>query len=97
MVDRFKWALVGPPKTHVTLNCPSSDANVKSEVDVQALVSLPFCCNKLSRMVVSVTVVLWISEGASSRGLPSREMDAMFSGPFACRLLGDLGKDRQAG
>ena len=37
------------------MNCPSSDAHVKSELDVQALVSLPFYSNKLSRMVVSTT------------------------------------------
>ena len=34
MVDHFKWGLVGPTKTSVTLNCPSSDADVKSELDV---------------------------------------------------------------
>ena len=55
MVDHFKWALVGPTTTYVTMNCPSSDADVKSELDVQALVSLPFYSNKLSRMVVSTT------------------------------------------
>ena len=53
MVDYFKWALVGRTKTYVTINCPNSDADVKSELDVQALVFLPFCSNKLSRMVVS--------------------------------------------
>ena len=37
------------------MNCPSPDADVKSELDVQALVSLPFSSNKLSRMVVSTT------------------------------------------
>ena len=35
------------------MDCPSSDADSKSELDVQALVFLPFCSNKLSRMVVS--------------------------------------------
>ena len=55
MVDRFKWALVGPTKTYVAMNCPSSHADVKSELDVQALVFIPFYCNKLSRMVVSTT------------------------------------------
>ena len=45
-VDHLKWALVGPTKTHVTTNCPSSDADVKSELDVQELVSLPFYYNK---------------------------------------------------
>ena len=34
------------------MNCPSSDADVKSELDVPALVSLPFYSNALSRMVV---------------------------------------------
>ena len=52
---RYNWALVGPTKPYVTINCPSSDADVKSELDVQALVSLPFYSNKLSRMVVSTT------------------------------------------
>ena len=51
--------LAGPTKTYVTnnMNCPSSDADLKSELDVQALVSLPYycCCNKLCRMVVSTT------------------------------------------
>ena len=37
------------------MNCPSSDADVKSGLDVQALVSLRFYCNKLSRMVESTT------------------------------------------
>ena len=55
MVDHFKRALVGPTKTYVTMNGPSSDADVKSELDVQALVSLPFYGNKLSHMVVSTT------------------------------------------
>ena len=55
MVYHFKWALVGPTTTYVTMNCPSSDADVRSELDVQALVSLPFYSNKLSRMVVSTT------------------------------------------
>ena len=55
MVDHFKWALVGPTKTYVTMNCPSSDADVKSELDVQPLVSLSYYCKKLSRMVVSTT------------------------------------------
>ena len=55
MVGHFKWALVGPTKTCVTVNCPSSDADVKIELDVQALVSFPFYSNKLSRMVVSTT------------------------------------------
>ena len=41
-----RWA----NKTYVTMNCPSSDADVKSELDVQVLVSLPFYSNKLSRM-----------------------------------------------
>ena len=31
MVDHFKWALVGQTKTYVTMNCPSSDADVKSK------------------------------------------------------------------
>ena len=34
------------------MNRPSSDGDVKSKLDVQASVSLPFNCNKLSRMVV---------------------------------------------
>ena len=55
MVDYFKWALVGPSKTYVTMNCPSSDADVKSDLDVQVLVSRPLYSNKLSRMVVSTT------------------------------------------
>ena len=55
MVDHFKWALVGPTKTYVTMNCPSPDADVKSELDVQVLVSLPLYSTKLSRMVVSTT------------------------------------------
>ena len=55
MVGHLKWALVGPTKTYVTMNCPSPDADVKSELDVQALVFLPFSSNKLSRMVVSIT------------------------------------------
>ena len=46
MVDHFKWALVGPTKTYVTMNYPSPDADVKSELDVQALVSRPFYSNK---------------------------------------------------
>ena len=54
MVDHFELALVGPTKTYVTMNCPSSDADVKSELDVQPLASLSYC-NKLSRMVVSTT------------------------------------------
>ena len=37
------------------MNCPSPDADVKSELDEQALVSLPFYSNKLSRTVVSTT------------------------------------------
>ena len=37
------------------MNCPSPDADVKSELDVQALVSLLFYSNKLSRIVVSTT------------------------------------------
>ena len=37
------------------MNCPSPDADVKIELDVQALVSVPFYSNKLSRMVVSTT------------------------------------------
>ena len=37
------------------MNCPSPDADVKSDLDVQVLVSLPFYSNKLSRMVVSTT------------------------------------------
>ena len=55
MVDDFKWALVGPIKTYVTMNCPSSDADVTSELDVRALVSLPSYGKKLSHMVVSTT------------------------------------------
>ena len=55
MVGHFKWALVGPTKTYVTMNCLNSDADVKSELDVQALVSLPSYGNKLSHMVVSTT------------------------------------------
>ena len=55
MVDHFKWALVGPRKTYGTTNCPSSDADVKGELDVQALMSFPFYYNKLFRMVVSTT------------------------------------------
>ena len=46
-----RWA----NRTYVTMNCPSSDADLKSEVDVQALVSLPSYGNKLNRMVVSTT------------------------------------------
>ena len=42
-------------KTYVIMNCPSSDEDVKSELDAQVLVSLPFYSNKLSRMVVSAT------------------------------------------
>ena len=37
------------------MNCPSPDASMKSELDVQALVSLPFYLNRSSRMVVSTT------------------------------------------
>ena len=37
------------------MNCRSSDEGVKSELDVQALVSLPPYIDKLSRMVVSTT------------------------------------------
>ena len=37
------------------MNCLNPDADVKIELDVQALVSLPFYSNKLSRMVVSTT------------------------------------------
>ena len=55
MVDHFKWALVRPTKSYVTMNCPSLDADVKSELDVQALVSFMFCSKKLSRIVVSAT------------------------------------------
>ena len=55
MVDRFKMSSRWANKTYVTMNCPSSDADVKSELDVQALVSLPLYSNKLSRMVVSTT------------------------------------------
>ena len=36
------------------MHCPSSDAGVKSELDVEALVSYPSYGNKLSRMVVSI-------------------------------------------
>ena len=36
------------------MNCPSLDAGVKSELDVQALVSLPYYGFKLSRMVVNI-------------------------------------------
>ena len=53
MVDHFEWALVGPTKTYATMKCPSSDADVKSELDVQALLSLPSYGNKLSPMVTS--------------------------------------------
>ena len=55
MADHFKWALVGPTKTYVTMNCPSPDEDVRSELDVQVLVSLPLYSTKLSRMVVSTT------------------------------------------
>ena len=55
MVDHFKWALGGATKTYVTMNCPSPDADVKSELHVQVLVSLPLYSNKLSRMAVSTT------------------------------------------
>ena len=56
MVDHFKWALVGPTKLMLLrMNCPSSDADVKNELDVQVLVSLPLYSNKLSRMVVFTT------------------------------------------
>ena len=37
----INWALVWETKDYVTMNCPSSDADVKRELDVQALVSLP--------------------------------------------------------
>ena len=37
------------------MNCLSSDADVKSELDVQALVFLHSYGNKSSRMVVSTT------------------------------------------
>ena len=37
------------------MNCPSPDEDMKSELDVQVLVSLPLCSTKLSRMVVSTT------------------------------------------
>ena len=55
MVDHFKWALAVPTKTYVTMNSPSSDADVKTGLDGQALVSLPCYCNKISRMVVPAT------------------------------------------
>ena len=56
MVDHLKWALVGPTKIYdVTINCPSLDADVKSELDMQALVSLPFYCKKLYRKMLSTT------------------------------------------
>ena len=55
MMDHFKWPLVGPTKTYVTMNCPTPDAGVKSELDVQAPVSLPSYGNKLSHIVVSTT------------------------------------------
>ena len=55
MVDNFEWALVGTTETYVTMNGASSDSDVKSELDVQALVSLPSYGNKLSHMVVSTT------------------------------------------
>ena len=42
MVDHFKWALAVPTKTYVTMNSPSSDADEKTGLDGQALVSLPF-------------------------------------------------------
>ena len=35
-----------PTKTYVTMNSPSSDADVKSELDLQALVYLPSYGNK---------------------------------------------------
>ena len=53
MVDHFDRALVGPTKTYVTMNCPSSDADVKSELDMLALVSLGHYGNIFFRMVVS--------------------------------------------
>ena len=55
MVDHLKWALIGPTKTYGTMNCSSPDADVKSELDVQVLASLPLYSNKFSRMVVSST------------------------------------------
>ena len=48
MVDHFKWAVVEPVETYVTMDCPSSDADVKSELDVQALVSFPFSHSKIT-------------------------------------------------
>ena len=48
MLDHFKWALVGPTKTYITMNCPSSDADVKSELDAQALVSFLFLLQQVS-------------------------------------------------
>ena len=47
-------------KTFVTMNCPSSDADVKSELDVQALVCLLFYSSKLCRMVVSTTCDIYV-------------------------------------
>ena len=49
MVGHFKWAPVGQTKTCVSMNCPTSDADEKSELDLQALVSLLSYGNKLSR------------------------------------------------
>ena len=37
------------------MNCPSPDADVRTELDVQVLVSLPLYSTELSRMVVSTT------------------------------------------
>ena len=56
MVDHSKWTLVGPTKTYVTMNCPSPDAFVKSELDVQALVSLPFFVFLLSQIISYVGI-----------------------------------------
>ena len=55
MVDHLEWALVETTKTYVTMNGASSDSDVKSELDVQALVSVPSYGNKLSHTVVSIT------------------------------------------
>ena len=47
-----RWA---NKKSYVTMNCASSKADVTSELDVQALVSLHFYHNKLSHTVESST------------------------------------------
>ena len=38
----LNMGLVGPTKTFITMKCPTSDTDVKIELDVPALVFLPF-------------------------------------------------------